>query len=93
MLSQQWHTRVVAYRLEDEHGNSPYYYDGRRVWLPEGYMYAFLNPSRFKESEYRHFCYKMDLYEYLLLPSVLTYPTGEVLFRADQIISKTKTGR
>lgn len=93
MLSQPWHKRVVAYRLEDEYGNSPYYYDGYKAMLPDGYFCAYLNPARYRESDYSHFCHKMNLYEYLLLPSVLTYSTGEVLFRADDIISKSKIGR
>lgn len=94
MLRQEWHKRVIAYRLEDEFGNCPYYYDdGRKALLPEGYLFGYMNPSRFRESDYRHYYYKMSLYEYLLIPSVLTYDTGEVLFKPDQVISKTKLGR
>ena len=93
MLREKWHKIIIAYRLEDEYGNCPYYYDGYKAMLPDGYLFAYMNPSRFKESDYKYFCYKMSLYEYLLLPSVLTYETGQVLFKPNEVISKAKIGR
>ena len=93
MLSQPWHKRVVCYRLEDKYGNCPYYYDGCRALLPCGYLFAYLNPARFKESDYLRYYHKLDMYEYLLIPSALTYSDGTVLFKSDQVISRTKIGR
>lgn len=89
MFHQQWY---IAYRLEDNYNNSPYFYNGHKTILPDGYYHAYLNPCRYKEKEYSYSFYKYDLYEYFLKSTALVYDSGDVLFRKDDIISKTKLG-
>ena len=93
MLYQPWHKRVIAYRLEDGHNNCPFFYDGHKAMLPDGYLFGYMNPSIFRESCYKHYYDKMGLYEYVLIPSVLVYDTGEVLFKPDQVLSKSRIRR
>lgn len=91
MTPQNWHTVILAYRLEDELGNSPFYYNGHKVILPECYYGAYLTPSRFNEfvcSPRKYF-----LYEYVLGRNALVYDTGEVLFRDEDVMSKTAIRR
>ena len=92
MLDYNNRKDILAYRLEDQYGNSPYYYDGYKAVLPEGYLCAYLNPCRFRESDYKRFLYKLDIYEYLLVPSAKILEGNEVLFKPKDIISKSKTG-
>jgi hypothetical protein len=89
MTVLNWHTVIIAYRLEDEYGNSPFYFNGHKVILPENYSCAALSPDRFKESEYKHLLFKHSLYEYVLGKTALVYDTGEVLFRDEDVISKS----
>ena len=89
MLSKSSHKVIIAYTLEDRYGHCPFYYDGHKAIIPEGYYFAYLNPSIFRESCYRKYYYKMHMYEYVLFNTALTYDTGEVLFRKEDIISKT----
>lgn len=88
-MSQRWY---VVYRIEDEFGNSPYFYKGHNVVLPEGYYHGYLNPCLYREKEYSYSTYKYILYEYLLYSTALVYNSGDVLFRDDDVISKTKIG-
>ena len=81
------HNSILAYRLEDAQGFSPDYVNGHRVIIPDGYYLAYKNPCVYKDAVYKFVWPKYDMYEYLL-----TYPNGEVLFRKDDIISKTKIG-
>lgn len=93
MLRQPWHKVVIAYRLEDKHGNAPpYLYEGRRALLPCGYDYAYMNPCIFKEYGYAKYYKRYSMYQYFFFPFVLTYDTGEVLFKPNEVSSKTKLG-
>lgn len=92
MLSYNDRRVILAYRLEDHYGNSPYYYNGYKAILPDGYLCAYLNPCRFRESDYERFIHKLDIYEYLLYPTAKILEGNEVLFKPKDIISKSKTG-
>ena len=83
---------IVAYRLEDGQSLSPDYVSGHPVIIPDGYYLAYMNPCRYKERDYMFVWPKYDLYEYLLFSTALTYPGGEVLFRKDDVISKSRLG-
>ena len=93
MNKRPWDKVIIAYRLEDDYGNSPFYYKNHKVVLPEGYYAAFMNLDRLYEPCYTRSCTKLHLYEYLLNITAQTYDTGEVLFRKIDIISKTKLRR
>ena len=89
MNKQKWY---IVYCIEDQYGNSPYYYNGFKAILPDGCQHGYLNPCRYKEKEYKYEAYRFTLYEYLLGPDALVYDSGDVLFRKEDIISKTKIG-
>lgn len=93
MIYQNGHRVIIVYCLENKYGQSPCIIDGRSVVFPEGYKYGFMNPSRFKEKDYRRFFYQFSMYEYVLDLSALVYDTGEVLFTEKDILSKTKIRR
>lgn len=86
MITEPWHHAIIAYRLEDRYGNSPYF------GCNDGYLHAVLNPCRFKESDYIKFYYIMDVYEYLLFPTA-KIKDSNVLFQRQDIISKRKLRR
>lgn len=88
MLYQKDHKIIIAYRLEDRYGNSPFYYDGYQVILPEGYFAAILDLTKFRDKDYKYSFYRLSLYEYVLSPTALVFDTGEVLFRKEDIRSK-----
>jgi len=81
---------TIAYRLEDVQGQSKDFINDRPVIIPDGYFLGNTDPCIYKEPAYMSVWPRYDLYEYLLYPSALTYPHGEVLFRQDDIVSKTK---
>ena len=87
------HNVIIAYRLEDKYGNGPYFYNGRSVILPEGYSGAYLDPNRFKDSAYGNSVYKYSMCEYVLYRTAQVYDTGEVLFRKEDIVSKSLVRR
>jgi len=93
MLYQKGQKVVVAYCLENKYGESPCYIDGKEVVYPEGYKCAFMNPTRLYEIEYRRYFYHFYVYEYVLNLTALIYDTGEVVFRPDDVLSKTKMRR
>lgn len=100
MNYQSWYKAIVAYRIEDKDGNSPFIVFSTHNHFPENvypdyedYRYAYLDLNKFLEPEYyKH--YKDDkyfLYEYLLQPGLVSISrTGAVSFRSISIISKTK---
>lgn len=100
MTYQSWHRLIIAYRIEDKNGNSPFIVSATRNHFPQNvypdyqdYRYAYLNLTKFLEPEY--FIYYKDenyfLYEYLIQPSMASVSrTGAVSFRSNAIISKSK---
>ena len=94
------HKYIIAYRIEDKDGNSPFYITSTKNHFAENvypdyedYYYAYLNMTKFLEPEY-YVYYKEDkyiLYEYLLLStkSFIDY-TGAVCYRSDAVLSKSK---
>ena len=89
MRYQNNHKVIIAYRLEDKYGNSPFYYNGYKVVLPEGYYAAVLDITRFRNEDYKYSYYRLSLYEYALNITAQVYDTGEVLFRKEDIRSKS----
>ena len=91
---------IVAYRIEDANGNSPFCVSSTRNHFPESvypdygdYRYAYLNPTQFMEPEYYTYYQREDyfLYEYLLFPCMVSVShTGAVSFRSCSVVSKSK---
>ena len=88
MVHQNNYTVIIAYRLEDKYGNSPFYYNGHEVILPEGYYAAVTDITKFRDRDYKYSFYRLSLYEYVLSSTALVYDTGEVLFREEDVRSK-----
>ena len=100
MTYQHWHKIIIAYRIEDKDGNSPFCVSSIHNHFPENvypdyqdYRYAYLNITKFLEPEYYKYYVddKYFLYEYLIQPCMASVSrTGAVSFRSSSIISKTK---
>lgn len=93
---------IVAYRLEDKDGNSPFYITSSHTHFPVNvypeigdFSYAFLNPTKFLEKEYYSFYLSEEyfLYEYLLMSCCTTDAYGAVSFRSKSVISKQKLAK
>lgn len=90
------HTVIIAYRLEDKYGNSPFYVscDNRHfpvdVYPDSGqWKYAFMNPCRFLEHGYSNCPKDYFLFEYLLRKTAHVTLSGEVTFRDQDVVCKS----
>ena len=83
---------IIAYRLENEQGISRDFVNDHAVIVPEGYFLGKKDPCVFREGCYAYSIVRHNLIQYILFPTALIYDTGDVLFRKDDIISKTKLG-
>lgn len=92
MHPQIWHGAIIAYCLEDELGQAPTFYKDFKTTLPDGFKLGYVNPRVFRDNKYRKLGRNYKLVEYLLFPTALTYPTGEVMFQERDIRSKTIIG-
>jgi hypothetical protein len=100
MTPHPWHQIIIAYRIEDSNGNSPFIISSSRNHFSENvypdyedYRYAYINMNKFLEPEY--YPYYMDdqysLFEYLISPCMASVDsTGAVSFRSQSVLSKTK---
>jgi hypothetical protein len=102
MSYHPWHRLIIAYRLEDKNGNSPFYITSTKNHFPhnvypdyEDYRYAYLDLTKFLEPEYLVYYHDDNyfLYEYLLRP-IMTSVNGEaVSFRQVSVVSRLQLSK
>lgn len=100
MRHQNWYDVVIAYRIEDKHGNSPFVVSETKNHFShnvypdyEDYHFAYLSPAKFLEKEYYmyYITEEYSLYEYLLRPDTISIGSeGAVSFRSISVRSKTQ---
>ena len=96
LTKERWHNIVIAYRLEDDNGNSPFYVSSNNTHFPSNvlpdigeWFCAFCNPCKYLESPYNKYLNSFDIYEYLLHSNIHIGIHGEVNFRTKDVISKS----
>ena len=91
MLPKLWHSVIIAYRLEDDYGNCPYYQIGPQIQYPifDTYYRAFLDPTQFRDEKYSSHYRKFHVFEYVLDKNAYALDNGVVMFRSKDVISKT----